>query len=462
MMEAQALPTPVPAAPEAERSVIGQILRGGSEVAGEVVATLLTPEDFYQPDHKLIFEAIAYAYAEGLPMDSLSIAERVAPTLTKLWNCPEQHVILRVTEIEQAVEFAGKIGDHAQLVTIESNRRKLLGVADSIRAEVASERLTPEEIASMVSKSALEVATSGVRRHEIVSFADIGRRYIPKLIRQRILREEGIETGAYFGLPFLDNHLKGLKPGECLMGAGEPGVGKSAVFWTAARRFAERQTKKPADRRVGAFVLSLEMDEDPTDIRLAQSITGLDGGRLREAKVTDAEIQAIRTQWGRRKEIPLWFNFTSSLRASQLRAVIVEAIHQHNIGLVVIDHFKNWHLDKRLNSPVQEDEDKAEFLSQAIAKDLNVAVICIAHTTKGVENAADRRPQLTHLRGSYQVAAQMDWVTFVYRPFDHADEDKKLTGAVKETDAELIYRKARHNFNGIVPFHFDPVAMKIE
>lgn len=454
--------TPPPAAPEAERSVLGQILRGGSEVAGEVVQAVLQPEDFYQPDHRMIFEAIVYAYAEGLPMDALSIGERIAPKLTKLWNCPEHHVLMRIVEMEQSIEFAGKVTDHADLISVEANRRKLLSVAESIRAEVESETLSPEEIASMVSKSALEVATSGVRRQEIVSFADIGRKYIPKLIHQRKLREAGIETGAYFGLDFMDKVIKGLKPGECLMGAGEPGVGKSAVFWTAARKFAERQTKKPEDRRVGAFVLSLEMDEEPTDIRLAQSITGIDGGKLREAKVTDGDIQAITQEWGRRKEIPLWFNFTSSLRASQLRAVIVEAIHRYNIGLVVIDHFKNWHLDKRLPNPVTEDEDKAEFLSQSIAKDLGVAVICIAHTTKGVENAVDRRPQLTHLRGSYQVAAQMDWVTFVYRPFDHADEDKKLTGDVKETDAELIYRKARHNFNGIVPFFFDPVAMAIK
>jgi replicative DNA helicase len=792
---AETAPAPPPAAPEAERSVIGQILRGGSEIAGEVVGTIVTPEDFYQPDHRLIFEAIAEAYRAGQPLDSLSVGERVAPKLMQLWRCPEQHVLLRIVEIEQAVEFAGRVTDHARLVQAEASRRKLLAVADSIRAEVASEALSPEEIASMVSKSALEVAMTGVRSHEMTSFAAIGRRYIAQLRHQRRLREEGVETGAYFGLRFLDQHLKGLKPGECLMGAGEPGVGKalaldtplptptgwtmmgdvapgdelldesgspclveaatehmvgrpcyrmvfsdgseiiadaehqwmtanrrdymqawrrgnstetcirttaeiaatlhrsdggvnhsvpvaepldlqaanlpvspyvlgcwlgdgsleksritcaedelmsyvadegfrvsrvdgidwkvhglgrrlaaigvrdekriplsylragqeqrlallqgivdtdghvshngrveitlmnepfardvwelvmtlgmkasfridtarldgrvvgerqrigflpdlpvarlerkvarlkldghrrgthlrryivnveriasvpvrcvqvsspsslylagetfipthnSAVFWTAARRFAERQTKKPADRRIGALVLSLEMDEDPTGIRLAQSITGLDGGKLREAKVSDSDIQLITREWGRRKEIPLWFDFKGSLRASQLRALIVEAIHQHNVGLVVIDHFKNWHLDKRLQSPIQEDEDKAEFLSQEIAKDLNVAVICIAHTTKGVENAADRRPQLTHLRGSYQVAAQMDWVTFVYRPFDHADEDKKLTGSVKETDAELIYRKARHNFNGIVPFHFDPVAMKIE
>jgi replicative DNA helicase len=455
-------PQPLPASPEAERSVIGQILRGGPEIAGEVVNAIVAAADFYQADHRIIFEGIEAAYGEGLPLDALSIGERCAQSLMRLWQCTEEIVLLKVTELEQSVQFAGKVTDHAQLVRSEANKRQLLAVADSIRFEVGREEKTPEEIASMASQTAVEIAMSGVTGSDLTSFVDIGRRYIPKLRHQKELRERGIEIGAYFGLPFLDDFLKGLKPGECLMGAGEPGVGKSAVFWTAARKFAERQLNKPPDRRVGCLVISMEMDEDPTDIRLAQSITGLDGGRLREAKVTEREIQAITREWGRRAEIPLHFSFKGSLRASQLRALIVEAIRKHNVGLVVIDHFKNWHLDKRLASPITEDEEKAEFLSNEIAKALNVAVICIAHTTKGVEAAFDRRPQLTHLRGSYQVAAAMDWVTFVYRPYDHADEDRKITGEVKETDAELIYRKARHNFNGIVPFYFDPVAMDIK
>jgi replicative DNA helicase len=451
----------IPQAPEAERSVVGQVMRGGHRLAGRVVGTLEFG-DFHDVGLRTLYQALYDAYYADEPLDALSIGEATAPRLTKLWHCPEQDVLARVAEIERSVEFAGDVVDHAKLIKIAADRRGLLRLADSIKAEVAREEQTPEQIAGMASQTAMQLATSTLITREVVSFGDMGRELIPEIIQQRKLRLMGIETGAYFGLPFLDNYMKGLKPTEMLIVAGEPGAGKSAVMWTAALRFAERQMRKPPDRRVGALVLSLEMGMSSTNARLAQTITGIEGSRLREARVTDMDIQAIKTEWGKRKEIPLWFNFASTLRASQLRALIVDAILHHNIGLVVIDHFKHWHLDKRLSNPVQEDEEKAEFLSQQIAKDLNVAVICIAHTTKGIEQSPDRRPQLTHLRGSYQVAAHADFVAFVYRPYKYADENTKMGGKVRETDAEMIYRKSRHSFDGIVPFYFDAVQMRIQ
>lgn len=144
-----------------------------------------------------------------------------------------------------------------------------------------------------------------------------------------------------------------------------------------------------------------------------------------------------------------------------MRALIVEAIRRYNVGLIVIDHFRMFDPDRRINNQNQEDEAKARFLKEDIAKDLNVAVVCLAHTTKLKREFSDGRPQLGDLRGSGQVAAHADIVTFMYRPWMYATENERAEGVYSESDAELLFRKNRNGALGTAEFEFHPALMKI-
>jgi replicative DNA helicase len=199
----------------------------------------------------------------------------------------------------------------------------------------------------------------------------------------------------------------------------------------------------------------------PSSTRLAQSMAKIDGGKLREGRTEQADLDAVVREWRQRKDLPLYFNFSSNMRASQMRALVVEAIRRHNVGLVVVDHFKYLDMDGRWRSDLEQEEAKARFLKQDVATQLNVAVICLAHTTKGIEASDDRRPRLSHLRGSGQVAAHADFVGFVYRPFNHAKPEAIENGEVKRTDAEMIYAKSRHGLEGAAEFFFDASTMTI-
>jgi replicative DNA helicase len=451
-----------PNTPEAEKSVLGQIMAGGPKVAGNVIGTLLEPGDFYSSAHRALFEKLVEHYYADEPVDAITIAEACVKRLTNLWNCDADTAIVRVRDMAVGQKFAGQVADHAKIIKADSDSRALLQVAASIEAAVEAADQTPQEIGAHASQEAMKIATNTILTSEILSFGDIGRRYIRAAEREMVARQQGVELGAYFGVRFMDDFMRGLRPTELWICGGEPGAGKSAVCWDAARRFAERQfAKNPPERRVGAFVLSLEMGELDSEVRIAQALTKIDGGVLREAKQSRTELTRIINEWGRRKEIPLWFNFASNLRASQLRALIVEAIRRHNVGLVIIDHFRYFDLDRRVRDPIQEDEEKARFLKEEIAKDLNVAVVCLAHTTKGIESSSDRRPTLSHLRGSGLVAAHADFVSFVYRPWMYATEQAKNNGQVFETDAEMIWRKNRHSHDGIAAFHFEPQTMTV-
>jgi replicative DNA helicase len=445
--------------PQVEAAVVGAML-AKTKVAAEVVGTGLEPRHFYVPAMRALYAQLVEAYYDDAPLDALTIGERSAKVLARSWGCEETEAIERVMALSRGHDGRDAAA-HAGLVRRDSDYRALIELADTIHRSVGLEESEPSELAATASATAMQIATSTLLDNELVSFAELGQRYVRE---QRILmaaRDQGIELGAYFGLPFLDDHLRGLRPTELLFIAGEPGAGKSAVSWKASQKFAERQMGKPKDRRVGALVLSLEMPEGPSGTRYTQSMTGMDGGILREGRTDQADLGRIIEAWKQRRDLPLVFNFSSNMRLSQVRALTVEAIRRFNTGLVVIDHWKYIDTDRGFRRSEDEDEAKARFLKQDLAKQLNVAVICLAHTTKGAEQREDRRPRLNDLRGSGYVAAHADFIGFVHRPFKHATGDQIDSGAVHRTDAELIWEKTRHSGEAVADFYFDPSTMHI-
>lgn len=236
----------------------------------------------------------------------------------------------------------------------------------------------------------------------------------------------------------------------------------SAVAWESCKGFAQRQLRKPEADQVTTLLLSMEMGEYPTGQRFAQGLTGIDGMRLREADIGDREYDEIRQQWANLKGLPIRFNFASNFRLSQMRALIVEGIRRHNVGFVVIDHFRMLDPDKPVENGVREDEVKVRFLKEQVAKDLNVAVMCLAHTIKVGRNVdGGARPRLSDLRGSGQISAAADMVGFLHRPFRSAGEQEQQLMDMDPTDAELVWAKNRYGTESVAPFRFDPKTMRL-
>jgi replicative DNA helicase len=451
----------LPYSPAAEESVVGGVLARPA-IVQDIIATGLEPIHFYGAPMRALFHEAVQCYYADQPIDPLTFAEILAKPLSRSWACDDDEVVTRVRALAGAARGAPprQPVDHAQLVKRHADYRALLETAAMIVTEVERENQSPEEIAGLVSVGAMEVATSSSLMSTIVSFDDLGRNFIHTQRTLMAARAAGVELGVYFGLPFLDAFTRGLRPSELLFIAGEPGVGKSAVTWAAALSFATKQMQRPEDKRIATLVLSLEMAEEPSSGRLAQGVTGLDGGKLREGRATQEDLRRVAAEWRNRKGLPLYFSFGSNLRASQVRAIVADAIRRHNVGLVIIDHFKYLDMDGRWRSQIEEDGAKARFLKQDIATQLNVACICLAHTTKAMENK-DRRPRLEHLRGSQEISAHADFVSFIYRPYNHATESEIDAGKVLRTDAEMIFAKNRHALEGSAQFFFDPSRMEI-
>lgn len=448
--------------PAAEWSVVSQMLSRPS-VIPEVMGTQLEARDFSAEDAALVFATGAELYYADRRVEPLTVAEVIKQQLAPRWEVSEEQLPQKLVDRVAAGAYADNVLDHAAIIKRLSTGRQLVTVARGAVGALEDGKITPEEVASQMSTDALAITSGSVKRTELLSWMEMGTEYMKYLARMRKARESGIEMGVYTNLPFLDDFTKGIAPTELFILGGDPGVGKSSVAWKAAEGFAHRQLAKDPEIRVGTLVLSLEMGLIPSTGRVVQSITGIDGMQLREGNITDYEYRLALREWKNRGSLPIWHNFASNFRLSQMRALIIEAIRRHNVGFVVIDHFRMIDTDSPFSNPNQEDEAKVRFLKENIAKDLNVAVMCLAHSIKvGRNTEGNRRPRLSDLRGSGQIAAHADFVGFMYRPGRDAGEEEQLDFDIKESDAELVWAKNRHGNDGVGYFTFEPATMTIK
>lgn len=447
--------------PAAEWSIVATIVADSSLVA-EVVGTQLAAEDFIRADCKLLYATAVEMFYGDRTVEPLTVAERAKGVLSGIWEIPEQDVAGALLDRVREREPGSGLMEHVAIVRRLSTARKLLSVASVAIDAIGDGQQTPEEIASTLSTEALAITSGTVARSELLDWMDAGTEYAKYLARLRLAKERGIELSVYTGSPWIDNYTKGIAPTELCFIAGAPGTGKSVLAWKGAEGFAARQMRKPVEHRVATLIVSMEMGLVPSSTRLAQAISGVDGMRLREGDISDGEYRTILREWKARDGLPIHFNYASNFRLSQLRALVVEAIRRHNVGFVVIDHFRQLDPDKPIRDANDRDEVKVRFLKESIAKDLNVAVLCLAHTIKiGRAEGVQARPRMDDLRGSGTIAANADFIGLLYRPAEKLSEDERIALNVSETDAELIWAKARHTAHGTAYFSMDPAMMSL-
>ncbi len=449
-----------PRSDEAEWALVSAMLTHPDAIA-EVIGAQTELEDFYRPDTRLIFEAAAQAHYGGQRVDAVTVGARLASPLAAQWSVQPAEVAGELQRQALSRMSMRSVQDHLQVVKAMAEKRRLVNAMAMAQAAIREGQMTPAEIGDLLATEVSSIIAGSKRRSEILSFYEVGRQYVGYLKRLKIATESGVELAVKTGFKFVDYWIKGLAPTELMFLGGEPGVGKSMVAWKMAEGFARRQLLKPEDRRVGTLVLSLEMGLVGSSARLASSLTRVEGDRLREGIVTDADLSAIIKAWKGEKDLPLYWNFASSFKFSQLRALVVEAIRRHNVGFIVIDHFRMFDPDRRINNVNQEEEAKARFLKEELAKDLNVAVLCLAHTVKLRREENAGRPQLADLRGSGQVTAHPDVVAFVYSPYMYATEEEKINRIVLPTEMEMIFRKNRNGALGTSEFYSEPATMTV-
>lgn len=415
---------------EAEQAVLGAILLSEQAHYTFVVEEELKARDFYRNRHRVVFAAMLELFDGGTEIDVLSVVEQLKST----GNLEDAGGADEVAELVTAVPAVGNLRRYAQIVRETAHLRRLLDASYQIQSRVLTREGEPQEIIDTAEQAILEIR-----------MGDGGQdfRVVGDVLQQEIKRWDELSrhgksiTGVPSGFSDLDAVTGGFQPGNLIIIAARPSMGKSALV----TNIAEYVALHPEDPRPVAL-FSLEMSEAELAQRFIASQASIKGDDLRKGRVK-------QENWGRVIDAAklfdrsrLYVDDSSDIGLLDIRAK-ARRLHQSlqdqgGLGLIVIDYLQLLRADSRYDSRVQQVGEMSRGL-KILARELNVPVVALSQLSRGVESRNDKRPLLSDLRESGQIEQDADVVMFIYRDEYYNHEDSEEPGV-----SELIIAKHRN------------------
>jgi replicative DNA helicase len=430
---APTLPTPDGGPPhsiEAETSVLGSILLSERAMYALVVEEGLKAEDFYRDRNRRIYAAMLALYRESQAIDVLTVTERL-----KADGDGEAAEV--VDALTAAVPSAGNVRQYARIVREQALLRRVLNATYEIQASVAERRASPRELVEQAERAMLEVAHDD-RQKDFRSIAEVLHEEIDKLHRLSI--EGTALTGTPSGFKDLDEITGGFQPGNLIIIAARPSMGKSALVTNIAENASIDYGKAVA-------LFSLEMSEAELAQRFVASQARVKGEELRKGRVAEHRWAKIVEASRRLANAPLFVDDSSDIGMLEIRAKARRLHQQHELGLIIVDYLQLMRPDHTIESRVQQVGEMSRGL-KILARELNVPVIALSQLSRAVESRTDKRPILSDLRESGQIEQDADLVAFIYRE-EYYDKESEREGI-----ADIIIAKHRNGALGDVELTF--------
>ncbi len=426
MMNPKVLPNNI----DAEKGVIGSVLIDPDAVLK--VMELVHPEDFYQPKHSIIFEAIEELYRSQEPIDLLTLTSKLK-TKKKLMSVGGATYL---SELVEAVPTAAHAGNYAQLIRDTSVRRKLIQYGADVSRIAFEEAKKLEEVLDNAEKGIFSISEQNIKK----DFQHVS-----------VLLEESYEKAAELagdkdkmrgigtGFSGLDNILGGFQNSDLVILAARPSVGKSALVLDFGLHAGVNLKKS-----VGIF--SLEMSNLQVMDRLLAMQVNVGLWDLRMGNLKDDAFVRLGDAMGILSESNIYIDDTPGLNINEIRTKCRRLKIEKGLDIVIIDYLQLITGTNRENR-VQEVSEISRFL-KLLAKELDVPVIAAAQLSRAIEQRNDRKPQLSDLRESGSIEQDADIVMFLQREeIFNPDTDRKGIG-------DLIVAKHRNGPTGVTELYF--------
>ena len=424
---------------EAEQSVLGGLMLDNH--AWDKVADVINEEDFYRLDHRLIYRHICKLIEHNKPADVVTVAESLE-TSAELQNAGG---LTYVGMMAQNTPSAANIRRYAEIVRERTVMRKLAQVG----VEIADSSYNPagRSAANLLDEAetkVFEIAEAGARGKQ--GFSDI-----QPLLKEVVKRIEVLYnqenpsdvTGIATGFRDLDQKTSGFQPGDLIIVAGRPSMGKTAFSLNVAEHVA-LELKKPV------AVFSMEMGGAQLAMRMLGSVGGLDQHKIRTGRLLDEDWSKLTHALGKLNDAPLFIDESAALNALELRARARRLHRQHSdLGLIVVDYLQ-------LMSASSQGENRATEISEisrslkALAKELQVPVVALSQLNRSLEQRPNphKRPVMSDLRESGAIEQDADLILFIYRDevYNPETQDKGV--------AEIIIGKQRNGPIGKIDLTF--------
>ena len=429
----EALKVP-PQSVEAEQSVLGGLMLDGQ--AWDRIADKITADDFYRKEHRLIFTAIGALVEASSPADVITVSE----WLEKNNELQNTGGLAYLASLANNTPSAANIGAYANIVRERAILRNLIHTATRISTGAYSpEGRSAADILDFAERSIFEISEQGAHRRG--GFAPI-KALLTKAVDRidTLFRSESAITGVSTGFKDLDDMTSGLQPGDLVIVAGRPSMGKTSLAMNIAENTA-------VGSKLPVAIFSMEMPGEQLAMRMMASLGRINAHKVRTGKLEDDDWPRLTHAIGMLAEAPMFIDDTPALTPLELRTRARRLKREHGLGLIVVDYLQ-------LMQAPESSENRATEISgitrslKGLAKELGVPVVALSQLNRSLEQRPNKRPVMSDLRESGAIEQDADVIFFIYRD-EVYNEDSQDKGT-----AEIIIGKQRNGPTGKVKLTF--------
>ena len=422
---------------EAEQALLGSMFLSPDAVEIGVVA--VGKDDFYRPSHRRIFEAIQYLHSRAIPVDQVSVADRLA-TIDALDQVGGKAYLLDITGV---VPTAANVTRYAEIVQRTSMLRDLIAAAHKIAALGYEAPDDMREVVEEAERTLFEVTNVRVSSNfqGMEELLQESFRQLEELF-ERQQHISGIPTG----FEDLDRLLAGMHRGDLIILAARPSVGKTALALNIAVNAAK------ADASVALF--SLEMAAEQLIQRVLCSEARINSQNVRTGRMKDTDWSSIHRTMGQLAKLEFYVDDTPSISILEVRAKARRQLRNKPNGLVIVDYLQLMQPQNRRSENRQTEIAEISRGLKILAKELGVPVLALSQLSRAVEQRRGKRPVLSDLRESGAIEQDADVVMFIDRNTDPRGEDDEGDRPQKGM-AEVIVAKHRNGPTGSIDLVFN-------
>jgi replicative DNA helicase len=422
---------------EAEQSVLGGLLLDND--AFDRVADLLREDDFYRYDHRLIWQHIARLIERSQPADVVTVYE----SLQSAGKSDEVGGLAYLNSLSQDTPSAANIRRYAEIVRDRAVLRRLISTAD----EIATDALNPQgrdtrQLLDEAESKVFQISEEGSRGGAgFQNLQDLLSRVVERVDELYNRNSPTDVTGVPTGFADLDRMTSGLQPGDLVVVAGRPSMGKTAFSLNIGEHAA-------VDQGLPVAVFSMEMGATQLALRMVCSVGRLDQSRMRVGRLVDDDWPRLTHAIQKMRDAQLFIDETPALSALELRARARRLARQcGQLGMIIVDYLQLMAGSGGGENRATEISDISRSL-KALAKELACPVIALSQLNRSLEQRPNKRPVMSDLRESGAIEQDADVILFIYR-----DEVYNPDSADKGT-AEIIVGKQRNGPIGSVRLAF--------
>jgi replicative DNA helicase len=405
----------------AEQSVLGAMMLSKDAIAD--VVEQVREDDFYRPAHGTIYAAIIDLYGKGEPADAVTVASELTRSgdLTRVGGAPYLHTLVSL------VPTAANASYYARIVKERAILRRLVEAGTRI---VQMGYSGEGEVDDVVDRAQAEVYEVTERRtsEDYLPLRELMDGALTEI--EAISNRGGHMVGVPTGFADLDSLTNGLHPGQLIILAARPALGKSTLALDVARAASIKNN-------LTSVIFSLEMSRNEIIMRLLSAEAQVALHHMRSGSMSDNDWTKLAAKMGSVSEAPLFIDDSPNLTMMEIRAKCRRLKQRHDLRLVVVDYMQLMTSGKRVESRQQEVSEFSRSL-KLLAKELEVPVIAVSQLNRGPEQRTDKRPMLADLRESGSLEQDADMVILLHR------EDAYERESPRAGEADFIVAKHRN------------------